>query len=544
VALLNLPTTLPNGYIPTINEWNTTYFNSINTRVNDVTYDQVSTSLAVDEDNMVSDSATKLPTQQSTKAYVDNSISNLGVTQDDYRIIDGKKDVWGTPAFCASGTANDVNILASAATPLQLWINGTALNITADTNISSFTLATAGVSATISAAIYTGSAFTKTEGEFGDTAIIIDGYASAWTATAILDTTQAFKTGTEFFLAKVSRASSAAGELQLTRATRGIGNSVRSVLSDNAVVYLMQVSWLFIDSTGNFYKTTVEPKYQSTDPAGVAGQFYFNNTSKTWKYYTASWADITAIPLAIVVCDSSTVVAVEHYDFDIAWANTAELDIYPIIEGTSALSAVSGVTAIGLNIQELNVAGNKIKTYNPTELTLSSYLVSSDTYASATRYNLYITPNGEFYFSTTDPREKGKKKGYYHPKYYWRYVWSIYTDLNKQIIVFAKNKSQIHFFTSQLSPASITITSGNVLYEFKFAPIFSNLIYGAQTDSGQSISYTLARTNKENILYVNNNVSPVITPPTELILFNSTIYLKKSAAATAVLYIYGYTLEI
>jgi hypothetical protein len=35
-------------------------------------------SFVVDEDNMASDSATKLPTQQSVKAYVDTSVSSVG----------------------------------------------------------------------------------------------------------------------------------------------------------------------------------------------------------------------------------------------------------------------------------------------------------------------------------------------------------------------------------------------------------------------------------------------------------------------------------
>jgi hypothetical protein len=34
MARISLPTTLPNGYTPTIDEWNTTYFNAINTGIN------------------------------------------------------------------------------------------------------------------------------------------------------------------------------------------------------------------------------------------------------------------------------------------------------------------------------------------------------------------------------------------------------------------------------------------------------------------------------------------------------------------------------
>jgi hypothetical protein len=78
MALLNLPTNLPTGYVPTIDEWNIDYFGAINTRVNDVTFDQVSTSLSIDENNMVSDSAVRLPTQSSVKTYVDAKTGGVG----------------------------------------------------------------------------------------------------------------------------------------------------------------------------------------------------------------------------------------------------------------------------------------------------------------------------------------------------------------------------------------------------------------------------------------------------------------------------------
>ena len=100
MALLGLPTTLPNGYVPTIDEWNTTYFNAINTRVNDITFDQVSSSLTIDENDMASDSPSHLPTQQSVKAYVDFVASKADVRQ---TVNTGPVDASGRADFLVSG---------------------------------------------------------------------------------------------------------------------------------------------------------------------------------------------------------------------------------------------------------------------------------------------------------------------------------------------------------------------------------------------------------------------------------------------------------
>lgn len=453
MALLSLPTNLPSGYIPTITEWNSAYFGAINTRVNDITYDQVSTSLI---DTAVSaNSTTKVPRTDAVKSYVDAQINNLQVTQENYRIISGNSDIWGTPEFIVSGSGNDVSIVSG----LTVFINGTVLTLSATQVVSGLTLASAGVSATISAGIYAGSAFTRTEGEFGDTVIVMDGYASAFTATNRIDTQQAFKTGSEFFLGKVSKKSTAA-EIGIEKCKRGIGRSARGTLTDNDVVYLMESNYLFLNSDGSVSATTLPPKYQATDPgSGTSGEYYFNTNSKVWKRYTGSWAQQNAIPLGVVVLDSVGVVAIDHEDFDLSWDSTYEADIYPIMEGTSAISAVSGLSAIGVNIQKISVAGETVYMPQPRELVLSATLLSSLTEASGTLYYLYLTPLGEFYFDTVSPREKGKKKGYYHPKYYWRNISFWYNDSSYNMAPFKQSHIDYIYSMNGTGAGSDSVTS-------------------------------------------------------------------------------------
>lgn len=466
-----------NGYIPTIDEWNTNIFGALSASINDINYGQVSASLG---DTAISANSTnKFPTTNAVKNYTDAQIANLQITQESYRIISGNSDVWGTPNFLLSGTSNDF----SAVSGLSVYINGTTLSFSATQHASGLTLASAGVSATISAGIYGGSAFTRTEGEFGDTEIILDGYASAFTATSRIDTMQAFKTGTEFFLGKVSKKSTAE-QLSISKCKRGIGASNRATLTDNDVVYLMEANYIFLNSDGSLSATTLPPKYQASDPAsGTAGEFYFNTNSKVWKRYSGSWGTNNAILLGAVVCDQSGVVAIDHEDFDLAWDSAIEADIYPIMEGTSAISAVSGLSAIGVNIHKVSVAGETVYMPQPRELVPSATILSSLTLASATFYYLYITPLGEFYFDTVAPRNNCKKRGFYHPKYYWRNISFIYTNPNKGPYGFQQSKYYYEYFTNGTGAADsygangvvgqATITTAYALYQWSAVPVIS-----------------------------------------------------------------------
>jgi hypothetical protein len=179
------------------------------------------------------------------------------------------------------------------------------------------------------------------------------------------------------------------------------------------------------------------------------------------------------------------VVAIDHEDFDLSWDSTYEADIYPIIEGTSAISALSGISAIGVNIQKISVAGETVYMPQPRELVLSAQLLSTLTEASATLYYLYLTPLGEFYFDTVAPRNKGKKKGFYHPKYYWRNISFVYNNTSAQVNYFSQKQNEYEYYENGTGGATgnindmklsiISFTTSKALYEFKPMPVhFSN----------------------------------------------------------------------
>lgn len=119
----------------------------------------------LDEDNMTSDSATALATQQSIKAYVDNSVANLGIITD---------WVAYTPTFTGFGTVSSsiwsrrvgYNLeirgifVSGASTPVEarmtLGFNGTNANVTSsNTKIPSISLCGYGCTNANAAAQYT-----------------------------------------------------------------------------------------------------------------------------------------------------------------------------------------------------------------------------------------------------------------------------------------------------------------------------------------------------------------------------------------------------
>lgn len=522
-----------NGYVPTISEWNTNIFGALSASINDINYGQVSASLV---GALSAGSTSAFANNSNAKGYIDGQIANLQITQESYRIVSGNADIWGTPNFLLSGISNDFSCVSG----LTVYINGTTISLSASQYASGLTLASAGVSATISAAIYAGSAFTRTEGEFGDTEIILDGYASAFTATSRIDTMQAFKTGTEFFLGKVSKKSTAE-QISISKCKRGIGTPARATLTDNDVVYLMEANYIFMNSDGSLSATTLPPKYQSSDPAGgTAGEFYFNTTSKVWKRYSGSWAQSDAIPLGAVVCDSSGVVAIDHEDFDLSWDAAYEADIYPIMEGTSAISAVSGLSAIGVNIQKVSVAGETIYMPQPRELVLSASLLSSLSEASATLYYLYLTPLGEFYFDTVAPRNKDKKRGYYHPKYYWRNISLWYNDSAYNLATFKhSNTYYIYSMNGNGSGADsvntgastlmiLSVISTPALFETKpippFIKWFNSTAY-AQSQANNSLQKTRLNTFYTSI-GGNDSNSQVLDFNCNLYVENQTVIMK------------------
>jgi hypothetical protein len=165
---------------------------------------------------------------------------------------------------------------------------------------------------------------------------------------------------------------------------------------------------------------------------------------------------------------------------------------------------VSGLSAIGVNIQKVSVAGETIYMPQPRELVLSAQLLSTLTEASGTLYYLYLTPLGEFYFDTVAPRNKGKKLGYYHPKYYWRNIHCAWNKSDYYMAYFIKDRNTIFYYengtgSADGDPANLSamsnasITTSRTLYQVLNIPVYTKyLILLAALNSTSNI-YNYAR---------------------------------------------------
>jgi hypothetical protein len=377
------------------------------------------------------------------KVYADDvvvggiALSPASLESDAYQIVSGKKrSSSNQPAFLqAAGSAASFNLLAGT-TNLVLQINGVAVTWTADKNsIPVSTAPGAQNTATVNDATAAGQAATRTWGEYGSGApyyaITIGSVGT--NITARVGTLQAFKVGTEYFLAVVESTTS------LSRAFRGFffdssGNPVkRATFSNGATITLMNLGWVFVDQDGSTVDTIFvgsgvnnSPVASYSAPASpLNGDYWFDQGNRVWKRYNvSSWQITPRIPVGLVVADSSNCVAVRCFDF---WGlvrndNTIEL----------AVDSNTAVKGAGL-FSRVNVSGSRLSfPTRPTWDTASNLAASPDRYnatvqASTTEF-FYVSDQGDTVISDIEPHWRPDLLGYYHPFNPWRAVGYTTTD--------------------------------------------------------------------------------------------------------------------
>mgnify|MGYP003134047418 CR=1 FL=1 len=138
----------------------------------------------IDEDNMSSDSATRPPSQQSVKAYVDNELNNTGLSDlsnvtgtasaDQHLIYSGTNNRWEPTDYSGSGTASEIK-------NLLVTVDGAGSGVDADlldgqqgshyTTASNLTGAASGITSVTVNSIMTVVSTTVTVANAGTTAV-------------------------------------------------------------------------------------------------------------------------------------------------------------------------------------------------------------------------------------------------------------------------------------------------------------------------------------------------------------------------------------
>lgn len=348
-----------------------------------------------------------------------------------YKIISGKTRTGSAqPDFIrASGSGANFTVQATT-TPLVFQIAGVAASWGTDRTQAGTLAASTQNTALVSDASATGQVATRTWGEYGSGSPYypITIATVGTNISAKVGTWQAFKIGTEYFLAYVESTTS------LSRAFRGFffdnsGNPVkRAAFSNGDTITLMSLGWVFCDSDGS----TVDTSYHSptfgfaTPSSPSTGDYWFDQGNQEWNRYNgSSFVLVNRLLVGLVILDSTNCVASRSFDF---FTLTR-------IDNTVELSWVSNTVIEGAGLLErVNVNGNRVRfeTSRATWDTAANLAASTERYnaavtASTTEY-FYLTDQGETKISDMEPYWRADLLGYYHPFNPWRAVGSSSVD--------------------------------------------------------------------------------------------------------------------
>jgi hypothetical protein len=351
------------------------------------------------------------------------------------RVVSGKKrSTSNQPAFITPNGAAASFIIAGATTPLVLNINSIAVSVSTDLTKSGLTVApSSNNTCLVNDTTAAGQAETKIWGEYWSRkAITIDTVGSG--ISGLVGKYAAFKTGTEYFIALVETST------KLSRAYRGFfyNSSLaplnRVALTDNDVITLMSLAWIFVSNDGTTVDVTYNnPVWAVTSPSSPAtGDYWYDLANNTWKRYDgASFQIISRTFVGWAVLDSTNCVAArcEHVyaDFDNHHELTLEISSTSVVQQASPYASIS---VYGSLIEYKQ----SITQWNMTTNLAAAADMYSSTEQASTMYYLYVKDTGEKVISDISPYYRPDFRGWYHPHNPWRCAGLAYNDGSSNII--------------------------------------------------------------------------------------------------------------
>lgn len=353
----------------------------------------------------------------STLLGLSNAIGT-GLTNN--RLVSGRVlSTSAQPAFLvANGAARTVKVDGTP-TNFVYYIDGVEYTISTDVTLTGLTAApSSNNTADIDQATATADEYwTKYAGEDGSE-IPIDNAGTE--ITGLVGKFAAFKlagASTEYFIAYVESTT------RLTKARRGYffdssdAPIPRSAYTDNDVITLMKLTWIFAKTDGTLTATYTNPIWSDDEPSSPAlGDYWFDLSANTWKTYgVGSFSVANAVLVGICIQDTTNTVAARSFEF---FKNYDELNGLEIIasSNTQVKTRYPGgtISAWGTTIKN----DHNIHTW---DMTLD--LESGVTEAASTYYYFYITETGDKIISDKKPHDRrGDLLGYYHPSQSWRCV--------------------------------------------------------------------------------------------------------------------------
>lgn len=343
----------------------------------------------------------------------------VGTGLESNRLVSGRVRGSGSnqPTFLVPHGAAATVTCKGATTNFIYYVNGTEYTISTDVTLTNLTTApSTNNTCTINDANAAADPFyTKYTGEDG-AVITVD--AMGTELTALVGKFAAFKlagAATEYFIAFVE------SPTRLSKAYRGYffdssdAPIVRSAYTDNDVITLMKLTWVFAKSDGTLTATYNNPVWSKDQPSSPSiGDYWFDLANNKWKVYgVGSYTDANATLIGICIQDGTNSVAARSFEFFTAYeaTNTYEL-LYA--SATQVKSKHPGALA---NVWGETIKGDhNIRTW---DITLDRDTGVSET--ASTYYYFYLTDSGDQIISDIKPFDRRSDLlGYYHPHNSWR----------------------------------------------------------------------------------------------------------------------------
>jgi len=448
------------------------------------------------------------------------------------RIVSGKvRSTSQQPLFLVpDGAARTITV---DVTPnLVYYIDSIEYSIITDTTLTNLTAApSSNNTCAINDANAAGQYWTAQQGEDG-TEIPIDTVGSE--ISALVGKFAAFKIGAEYFFAYVKSTTA------LSKCRRGFffdstgAPLPRVTYSDNDVITLVKLSWIYAKSDLTLTVTYNNPIWAKDEPSSPAiGDYWFDLQNNTWKTYTGT-AFVTANANFIGMCVQNTTatIAARSFDFFKGYDDINTIELTPE-SNTQVKSRFIG--------SKINVFGASVlNDYNLHTWDMTLDLDTGVTEAASTYYYFYITELGDKIISSVKPYDRREDlRGYYHPHQSWRCVGRAYNNGSSNLTEVTSYFTRYSFdklrslsvaeyapYTDDtiiMSGASWTITLptavGNAGKKFQFIHngTTDTQIYTIATTSSQTISGT---TSGSFALRQNGETLEVISDGTNYLVIN------------------------
>jgi hypothetical protein len=356
----------------------------------------------------------------------------IGTGLTDNRIVSGRVRSAGTndmPIFLVpNGAAKTVTVKGSA-TNFIYFVNGTEYTISTDVSLTGLTAApSSNNTCLVNESGAVDDEYTKYLGEDGSV-ITVDTMGTE--ISALVGSFAAFKldgASTEYFIAYVKSTT------ELSKAYRGFffdssdAPGARSGYTDNDVITLMKLTWVFAKTDGTLTACYNNPVFSKDEPSSPAvGDFWFDIANNKWKIYgVGSFSDANAQLIGVCFQNTSATIGARSFEFFTAVdsVNTYELAYQSATQVKSrfpnSLANVWGTTV---------KSGFGLRTW---DITLDRDTGISET--SSTYYYAYLTNYGDVVLSTVRPYDRREDlRGHYHPAASWRCLGRFFNNSSSDI---------------------------------------------------------------------------------------------------------------